>query len=137
MKTKTILGYMDLDYVVLVNIPVRQTKEFGEIIDISETEVERRVCEELIRQRAPLRGREILTLRKGLSLSLEKMGAKLEISGTTIQRWEKEKDKRQEHFTEAALRSFFAEEYKVDIRGWYRELTPSHNVEAVTIKFAA
>ena len=109
MKTSNFKKYGDLDYVEVKNLPVRTSKELGEIVTAKLGDVERLIAAEILRQHAPLRGREVEFLRKTLDLSMEKFAAKLGLTSGTILRWEREKDKRLSQINEYAVRGFFAE----------------------------
>jgi hypothetical protein len=121
MKRQLIEGYMDLNYVVLLDVPVRDSK-FGPIIDLDPAFVEKRIAEELITQRVPLRGREIQFLRKTLGLSLEKFANSFGYSAGGVLKWERDPEKRLDALTEAGLRSWFAEKFEVKLPGKFKEL---------------
>lgn len=121
MKNQTIKGYFDLDYVVLVDVPVRTSKA-GPVIDLDPAIIEKRIAEELILQRVPLKGREVTFLRKVLGLSFEKFGNSFGYTGSGVLKWERHPDKRLDPLVEAAMRSFFAEKLGVKMSGWFHEL---------------
>ena len=116
MIRTTITGYFDLDYVVLVDVPVRDSK-FGQVIAVDPAIVERRIAEEIIKQGVPLRGREVAFLRKSLGLSYEKFANRFGRTAGTVFRWEKKPDERMDQLVEAGLRSFFAEQLDVQLAG--------------------
>jgi DNA-binding transcriptional regulator YiaG len=126
VKRKTVRGYFDLDYVVLIDIPVREGK-FGSVIAVDPAVLERQIARELILQRVPLRGKEITFLRKVIGLSLEKFGNAVGYTGSGVLKWEKDPERRLDKLGEAAMRSFFAEKLGVQISGWFNELVGSKN----------
>lgn len=138
MKRMNIKGYFALDYVVLVDVPVRDSK-FGPVIAIDPEIIEQRISQEIIRQRVPLRGLEIAFIRKTLGLSLQKLADKFLRDPSTIHHWERNTTGRLDLLTEAGLRSVFAEMLDVKLPGKFSELSGEPNVPdelAIEIKAA-
>lgn len=121
MTKGIVKGYSDLPYVLLMDVPIRPT-DSGPVISVSPEVIERRIAEEIIRQRVPLRGRELAFLRKAMGLSFEKLSEELGHNVMAIFHWENAPDKRIDHVTEAGLRSFFAEKLKIFIKGKFSSL---------------
>ena len=67
-KLKTIhYTLCGLEYVYLINAPIgKDGKE--ELIDLPPEQIDRMIAVEIIRQKVPLRGKEVLFLRSGDSL---------------------------------------------------------------------
>ena len=121
MEKKTVKGYSNLDYVVLVDIPTRKSK-FGMVLALDPAIIERRISEELILQRVPLRGREITFIRKTLGLSLEKFANSFGFSASGVLKWERNPDRRLDPLSEAGLRSWFAEKLGLELPGVFKTL---------------
>ena len=111
-----IRGFGGLDYVVFKNVPMRDSK-WGEVIDLNPELMEKSVAEALISKRVPLRGLEVKFLRKTLGLSLEKFANALNISDSTVFKWEAKPRVRLHSINEAVVRAFFAEQLEVTLPG--------------------
>ena len=114
-------GFGGLDYIIFKNLPMRKSK-WGDVIDLNPIVMERLVAEAVIIQRIPLRGREVRFLRKTLGLTLEKFANAINISDSTVFKWEAKLDERLHSLNEAAVRSFFAEQFGVKMPGKFSEL---------------
>ena len=123
MKTTNFKKYGGLEYVEIKNLPVRASKELGEIVTAKLGEVERLVAAEILRRHVPLRGREVEFLRKTLDLSMEKFASKLGLTSGTILRWEREKTRRLSQINEYAVRGFVAEALDLVIPIKFSDLT--------------
>jgi DNA-binding transcriptional regulator YiaG len=115
MKTKTLHGIGGLDYVEIKQVPIRTSvdKNVGDIITANMGEIERLVASEIIRQRVPLRGKEVLFLRKALGMSMEKFAVCLGLTAASILKWERASSKRLALVNEFAVRGFVAERLKL------------------------
>lgn len=119
-----------LEYVWLVGVPTKKSK-FGEVIDADLAEIEHIVAAEIIKQGIPIRGREVMFLRKCLGLSLEKFAKALDLTAPAVLKWEKAEKKRLHPINEVAVRSFLAEKLKLKLSGHFSSLvgeaeTPAH-----------
>jgi len=115
---KTIKNYAGLEYVTVM------TK--GKSIPVSALlKLEKEIAKKIIKYR-PLRGKEILFLRKQLELSCSKLSLVLDGSfdASTISRWEKEPNKRLSPKNEMFLRVFFAEQFNVELKAKCKYLLP-------------
>ena len=107
MKRSTIENYAGFEY-LSVNVPIRSSK-FGDIIDVDPGKLELLVANTIIEKQIPIRGRELKYLRKVLGLSLEKFAREIDLSSTSIFKWEKSETERLDTINEVAVRSFIAE----------------------------
>lgn len=115
MKTETLRGIGGLSYIEVRQVPIRTSKDktVGGIITADMGEIERFVAAEIIRQHLPLRGKEVLFLRKALGLSMEKFAVSLGLTAASILKWERASGKRLALINEFAVRGFVAERLKV------------------------
>jgi DNA-binding transcriptional regulator YiaG len=126
---KTIKGYAGLEY---VEISLKGTKVAAEILE----HVEMEVAKAIIKYK-PLRGKEILFLRKQLQLSCAKLSLKLggAFDASTISRWEAKPDERLSPANEMYMRVNLSELFKVVIKARNEELIPMQNSKK--LEFAA
>jgi DNA-binding transcriptional regulator YiaG len=109
-------GLVPLEYVRFINVPVKKTKS-GDVIALPPHVLEELAAKAVIKERIPLRGREVRFLRKTLGLSLEKFAAKLGLSAGTVLHWERAEDSQLSSMNEAGVRAFVAEELGVELEG--------------------
>ncbi len=102
-------GIGGLDYITFLNVPMK-TSEFGPVIDFPMQLLEKMAAEAIIREKIPLRGKEVLFLRKVLGLSREKFAAKLDLSSGAIVKWEQAEFDRLHLVNEITVRIFVAEQ---------------------------
>jgi DNA-binding transcriptional regulator YiaG len=114
-------GIGGLDYVLFLNVPMRESK-WGDVIDLNPEIMEKIAAEALIKRRIPLRGLEVKFLRKSLGLTFEKFASELGVSASTVCKWEQKSKERLNIFNETTLRAFFAEHLSVEIPGKLSEL---------------
>lgn len=114
-------GLGGLDYILFKNVPMRESK-WGDVIELNAGIMEKLAAEAIISQRIPFRGREVKFLRKTLGLTLEKFANAIDISDSTVFKWEAKPDERLHQINEAAVRSFFAEQLGVEIPGKFSKL---------------
>jgi DNA-binding transcriptional regulator YiaG len=114
-KRKTIhYTLCGLEYVYLVDAPIgKDGKE--EFIDLSPEEIDRMIAVEIIRQKVPLRGKEVLFLRKALKMNRNRWAEKLGVTASGILRWEETGEKRMSKINEAAIRMLCAEELGIKL----------------------
>ncbi len=115
MKTKKLHGIGGLDYVEIRQVPMRTNadKSIGDVITADMGDLERLVASEIIRQRIPVRGKEVLFLRKALGMSMEKFAGHLGLTAASILKWERASVKRLALVNEFAVRGFVAERLKM------------------------
>lgn len=125
MKTKTLHGIGGLDYIEIRHVPVKTStdKTIGDIITVGMGELERFAASEIIRQALPLRGKEVLFLRKTLGLSMEKFAVSLGLTAASILKWERASSKRLALINEFAVRGFVAERLKLNTPVMFSDLT--------------
>lgn len=116
-KAKTIhYTLCGLEYVYLVNAPI-SVDDGEEYIDLPPEQIDTMIASEIIRQGAPLRGREVLFLRKALKMNRNQWAKKLGVTASGILRWERSTDKRLSRINAAAIRMLCAEELGIKLDG--------------------
>ncbi len=120
---KMIYEYAGLEYV-----SVRLEK--GQMPIKDALEIDFKIAKEIVKHR-PLRGKEILFLRKQLKLSCAKLSLKLNgaFDASTISKWEKKTSDRLSPSNEMYMRVFFSEQFKLKINAISNELVPESNEE--------
>ena len=122
MANKTIHYQLcGLDYVYLI-IPVSKTSHGEEYIDLPMGVIDRAIATKLIEERVPVRGSEVIFLRKALGMTLSRWGKELGLSPAGILKWEKGHKRRLSRVNEAAVRAFCAEQLGVDLTGKWSDL---------------
>ena len=116
-----------LEYVYLVNAPVgKDGKE--EFIDLPPEEIDRMIAVEIIRQKVPLRGKEVLFLRKALKMNRNQWAEKLGVTASGILRWEEVREKRMSKINEAAIRMLCAEELGIELEPKWSKLATTEEL---------
>ena len=110
-----------LDYVYLL-VPVSKTKHGEEYINLPMGVIDRAIATKLIEERVPVRGSEVIFLRKALGMTLSQWAKELGLSPAGIMKWEKAPKKRLSRVNEAAVRAFCAEQLDVDLTGKWSDL---------------
>ena len=123
-KFEDIRGFLGLEYIVLTNVPIRDT-QFGEVIDVKPNVLENITARAIITHRVPIRGKEVKFLRKTLGLSLERFASEIKLTSGSIFKWERAADERLHPINEIAVRAFVAEQLNIDLSGKYSELVAS------------
>jgi DNA-binding transcriptional regulator YiaG len=122
-----------LEYVYLVNAPIG-VDEGEEYIDLPPEQIDKMIATEIIRQGIPLRGREVLFLRKALKMNCNQWAEKLDVTASGILRWEQGGDKRLSKINEVAIRMLCAEELGVELEGkWSAVVAGSHVPERLEV----
>jgi hypothetical protein len=122
MASKTIhYRLCGLDYVYLI-VPVLKLKGGEEMIDLPMGLIDKGIAFKLIEDRVPIRGAEVLFLRKALGLSLKDWADKFGLSAAGVLKWERALDKRLAPVNEAAVRAFCAERLGVELEGTLSEI---------------
>ncbi len=110
-----------LDYVYLA-VPVSRTSQGEEIIDLPMGVIDRAIAAKLIEERVPVRGSEVVFLRKALGMTLSQWAKELGLTPAGVLKWGKNPKKRLSRVNEAAVRAFCAEHLGVDLKGRWSEL---------------
>lgn len=84
--------------------------------------IDRAIAAKLIEERVPIRGSEVIFLRKALGMTLSRWAKELGLSAAGIMKWEKAPKKRLSRINEAAVRAFCAEQLDVDLGGKWSDL---------------
>jgi hypothetical protein len=122
MANKTIhYRLCGLDYVYLI-VPVLKLKSGEEMIDLPMGVIDKGIAFKIIEDRVPIRGAEVMFLRKALGLSLKDWANKFGLSAAGVLKWERARDKRLAPVNEAAVRAFCAELLGVVFEGTWSEL---------------
>ena len=126
---KTIKNYAGLEY-------VHVTLKKGKISIENALEIDYKIAKEIVKHK-PLRGKEILFLRKQLKLSCAKLSVLLggTFDASTISKWEKKLEDRLSPSNEMYMRVFFSEQFKVKVNATSNELVPANDGEK--LKYAA
>ncbi|MCB9228932.1 MAG: hypothetical protein H6618_04905 [Deltaproteobacteria bacterium] len=136
-KIKTIhYTLCGLEYVYFVNAPVG-IDGAEEYIDIPPDQIDRMIAVEIIRQGIPLRGREVLFLRKALKMNRNQWSEKLGVTASGIFRWEEGRNKRLSRINEVAVRMLCAEELEIELEGkWSAVITGDNRPERLEVAAA-
>lgn len=118
-----------LEYVFLKNAPIKQTRH-GPALDANIGDIEKQIACEIIIQGIPLRGAEVMFLRKSIGLSLEKFADLLDLSAPAILKWERATSKRLSRINEVAVRALMAEELGVSVEGTFSGLVGMEHTPA-------
>jgi DNA-binding XRE family transcriptional regulator len=118
---ETLDGLVPLEYIRFKNVPMKESKH-GPVIDLDPGVLDRLAAIAILRERIPLRGKELHFLRKVIGLSMERFAAKLGLSSGTIFHWEKSELERLATVNEVVVRSFVAEELGIELSGKFSEL---------------
>lgn len=107
-------GLVAVEYIKFLRVPMKESK-VGPVIDLLPHTLDRLAACAVVEERIPLRGKEVMFLRKTLGLSLEKFAAKLGLSSGTVFHWEKAKNDKLAPVNETAVRLLMAEELRLDL----------------------
>ena len=105
---------VSLEYIHFINVPMKESKH-GPVIDLPVDALDKMAATAVIKNRIPLRGKEVKFLRKVIGLSLEKFAGKMGLSSGTIFHWEKAETDQLAPVNEAAVRTLIAEEMGIEI----------------------
>ena len=120
---KTIKGVGNLDYPEVHGVPMLIDEEHGEGIHAKVLgEVEHQVAAEIISRKLPIRGAEVLFLRKSLGLSRLEFAKGLSLSDVAVLKWERTASKRLVPINEVAVRAYFAQRLKIKLEGTFDAL---------------
>ena len=127
-KTKTLhYTLCGLEYVYIINAPIG-TEDGEEYIDLPPEQIDRLIATEIIRQGIPLRGREVLYLRKALKMNRNQWSDKLGVTASGILRWEQSGDKRLSKINAVAIRMLCAEELGVALEGKWSSVVAGQEI---------
>lgn len=126
MKLKTIRYQLcGLDY-VYIRVPV-QNADGEEFIDLPVGVIEKAIAKKIIEARVPIRGAEVLFLRKTFGMSLKDWASEFGLSAAGVMKWEKNSSTRLSKVNEAAVRALSAEKLKIEISGEWSNLISKQN----------
>jgi DNA-binding XRE family transcriptional regulator len=114
-------GLVPLEYIRFLNVPLKES-EHGPVIDLPPHFLDMLAAKAVIKERIPLRGKEVKFLRKTLGLSLEKFANQLGLTSGAVFRWEQNTEERLLPINEIAVRTFVAEKLGVELTGKFSEL---------------
>ena len=121
--TRTLKGFMNLDYVEIHHVPFVESKRFGRGTDAEVLKkLERQVARAILLQRRPIHGGEVLFFRSVLGISQKQLGAKLGYSDVAILKWERNKLKRLDPVNEVAMRALMAGLFEIKLLGTFEAL---------------
>ncbi len=110
-----------LNYVYVV-VPTSKSSDGEEYIDLPMGVLDRAIAVKIIETRIPIRGAEVVFLRKALGMTLSSWAKELGLSAAGVMKWEKAAKKRLSRVNEAAVRAFCAEQLSVELGGKWSEL---------------
>jgi DNA-binding transcriptional regulator YiaG len=102
---------------VYIDVPTGVDPLGNEYIDVPVEVLEKSIAAALIEAKVPLRGREILFLRKALAMNRNDWAKLLDVTASAILSWEKDHDKRLSRINEMAIRALCSEKLGVHLRG--------------------
>ena len=116
---KIIKNYAGLEYVFV-------TIEKNSMAIEAALEIDYKIAKEIVKYK-PLRGKEVLFLRKQLKLSCAKLSLLLggAFDASTISKWEKKQNDRLSPSNEMYMRVFFSEQLKVKVKATSSDLIPT------------
>lgn len=118
--TRTIKGFMNLDYVEVRHVPYVVSKRLGKGTDAEVLRmIERMVARAIITQRKPFRGAEVAFFRSVLGMSQKELGSRLGYSDVAILKWERHKTRRLDPVNEVAMRALMAELFGIKVPGTF------------------
>lgn len=116
MSTKTLHYQLcGLDY-VYIKVPVAKA-DGEEYIDLPMGVIEKAIARQLIAARVPIRGAELIFLRKTFGMSLKELAQEFGLSAAGVLKWEKSREVWLSKVNEAAIRAFAAEKLGIEIAG--------------------
>jgi DNA-binding transcriptional regulator YiaG len=123
----TIKNYAGLEYVYL-----KTNKSSISIKDA--LDIDLKIALEIVKAR-PLRGKEILFLRKQLKASCANISLMLNgtFDASTISKWEKKDITRLSPSNEMFMRVFFAEKFNINVKATSKDLVPEENKERLEL----
>ena|SRR3989338_6114656 len=114
-----------LEYVYLINAPTKKTKRGESYIDLPMNVIEKAIARKIIEDRIPVRGAEVVFLRKALGMTLNQWAQKLGITAAGLLKWERAKNKRLSWINEVAVRSLCADLLEIPLSGKWSKLVTS------------
>lgn len=135
-KTKTLKGWGPIKYVLIENVPVRYSEKYGEIIDISSSEIERKIAIAIIEHRVPIKGGELKLLKSAMGISFEDLGRTIGVSKNSLVKWCKETDQRLSIPYEIAIRVYVAERFGIKLNATLDDLIANDQAKEISLKAA-
>ena len=122
MKLKTIhYQICGLDYIYL-QAPLVKSTTGEEYIDLPMGIIEKAIAKKIMEARVPLKGAEVIFLRKTLGLTLKEWACEFGLSAAGVLKWEKARTIRLSKVNEAAVRSLVSEKLGLTIDGIWSNL---------------
>ncbi|MFC2075365.1 hypothetical protein ACFLRA_03745 [Bdellovibrionota bacterium] len=115
-----------LEYVYIVNAPMRKTPKGKTYIDLPMDVIDKAIAKKIITDQVPIRGVEVIFLRKTLEMTLNQWAKAFGLTAAGILKWERAKMKRLARVNEAAVRALCAEILKISLKGKWSELVASN-----------
>jgi len=120
------------NYIHFLNVPMKDSA-YGPIIDLPSDTLDILAAEAMIKERIPLRGKELKFLRKIIDHSLEKFANKMGLSSATVFHWEKAENETLAPVNEVAVRTLVAEELNIEMPAKF-SLLVGNKVRRIEIK---
>jgi DNA-binding transcriptional regulator YiaG len=135
MRKTTLKHFAGLTYLTITNVPVKET-EFGEVINLKPTILEKLVAVALIENKVPIRGAEFRVMKSALGLSNEAIAENLGISRNTVLKWGKEVEKRLPAPYEMLFRVLTAELLKIRLNATISDLRAGDKAKKISLEAA-
>lgn len=103
-----------LDYVYIIDAPIKKNGS-DEYIDLNPEGVELAIAKEILLRAVPLRGREVVFLRKALQMNRNQWAKALGMTAAGVKKWEDQSDKKLNKVNSMVVRLFCAESLQLDI----------------------
>ena len=125
-----------LDYVYL-RVPVAKANG-EEYITLPMGVIEKAIAKKIIEARVPIRGVELVFLRKTFGMSLKDLANEFGLSAAGVLKWEKGRETRLSKVNEAAVRAFAAEKLGIAIVGrWSKLVAKPETPKRMSLNLAA
>lgn len=138
MKKKKTIHYQlcGLEYVYLVDAPIG-IDGGEEYIDLPPEQIDTMIATEIVRHGVPLRGKEVLYLRKALNMNRNQWAKALGMTASGILRWEQRGDQRVSLINGVAVRMLCAEVLGVELEAkWSAVVTAPELPERLEVAAA-
>ena len=127
MKLKTIhYQICGLDY-IFIQAPVSKATNKEEYINLPMGVIEKAIARRLIEARVPIKGAEVVFLRKTFGMTLKDWAAEFGLSAAGVLKWEKSRESRLSKVNEAAVRALSAEKLDLPMLGKWSNLVAKAN----------
>lgn len=127
-------GWEGLTYLRLKGVPMKRSKNTG-VIDFDQGKLEKLIAKSILKNRIPIRGKELKLLRSVVRLSLNRFAYRLGLTYGAIFSWEKATRQRLAPINEIAVRLMCAEELGIELSGRFSDLLgdPRHDLLEVIV----